>query len=1780
MLLCFAFFGVARADTVEIGDGGTTNNSYLPGYNYYNYSLTQQIYTADEIGMAGTINSIAFKNTGAEKTRTYNVYMLLTDKETFTGVTDWIAMSDDDLVFAGELTFAVGEWTTIQLETPFAYDGSSNLLVGVSDVTGNYSNSPHMACLVFDATSQAIRSYRDTGAYDITNPNVSGTVLNVKNQIQLDITPSGVAVCTKPTLAVSNITDVEATLTCGSGSGTYNVQYKAVSATDWNEVAMNTTETTFTLTGLTGLTAYEARAQSVCEDGTSDWKTTEFATTATAEPVGEAWSDDFEGNACGWELINGELTNAWVWGTAANNGGAYGLYISNDGGTTNAYTVNSAAMVYAAKLLSFTEGKFDFSYNWMANGENTWDFLRVALVPASVTLTAGTTLPPGLSTTTVPTGWIALDGGGKLNLNTTWQAVNVAVDVTAGNYYLVMAWRNDTSGGTQPPAAIDNVSITKVACDYEVTDLAVSGITTTGATLSWDGGEATQWQVAYGTVSNFENATEEIVDDAAYDMTGLQANTTYYVRARAYCGGNDFGAWTSMQFKTECAASTEYPFTENFDSYTGVTSGATNNLPDCWNYINGTTYSYYAGYPVIYNNGSYSNSGNNHLRLYSYAHYNDGNTTTYDPRDQYAILPPMENLNGKQLTLFAIGANTNSTFRVGMMTDPYDASTFVEIATTTPTTSYAEYTYLLTGTGNYLAIMMEAANPTATSRTVYIDDITIDFPPTCPKPTSLTYADVTAHEVTLSWTENGEADAWQICLNDDEENLIDVTENPCSLTGLAEETAFAVKVRANCGGNNGVSEWSNVVSFTTPQACPAPTRLTVSDITGHHATLNWNGSSDSYHVMYRTKATADGLYEDFSTSPNWERYTGLLESVLNGSIELTSSTSYWTYSNENSVFDRHARINIFGSSVKNWLVTPIVEVAENYILSFDLALTKYSGNLQPVVDSLQQDDKFVVLITTDDGSNWTILRQWDNAESEYVFNNIACAATGEHVSFDLSEYIGQNVRIAFYGESTNPSDMANTSGDNNLHIDNVIIGIPIPAGEWQVYASDTTTYTITGLDPETDYEVMVESSCPEEISHASSIISFTTDVACLAPTGLAATEITPNSIELTWTDNNEATTWQLQVNEEDPIEVTTIPYVVENLESITTYTLKVRANCGDEGYSEWSNTIDVTTLEACPVPTGVVVSDITHNSATVTWTGYNASYTLMIAEGDTGLLADFETGDLSQADFTTTDDFPWTVVEDANTGAHYAKSYAGGHSETSALELEVTLDVESILTFSAKISSESSWDKGYFSIDETYQINGISGNGDWINYSYALPVGTHTLGWYYIKDSSVSSNDDCFYVDDIAIISFASGEEYTTTAQTYTFNNLTPETPYQVKVKGVCGDTETEWSEPVAFTTTPAYETFYKEILGYGDSEKDHYYLIALPIDGGEEGVSVTTIDGMITDAFDLYYFDESQEDEWINYNPNMFNLVSGKGYLYASREATTLTFTGRPIEGTEYEVKMNVTEDAQWAGWNLVGNPFAETAYIRDGYEFYTLNEDGNKLIPSTSSAIQAMEGVFVVAEQEQQPLTFTTDAPGKTRKSLVLNLTKDNGLIDRAIVRFDQGRTLPKFQLRERDTKVYVPVNGEDYAVVNAEEMGEMPFNFKAEKNGSYSLSFNTEEVSFDYLHLIDHLTGADIDLLVNPNYRFEAKTTDYASRFKLVFATGDVSDDSDRFAFVSNGELILTGEGTLQVFDALGRQLLSKELSTANCQLSTAHFPTGVYLLQLIKGDDVKTQKMVIP
>ncbi|MBR5726663.1 MAG: fibronectin type III domain-containing protein, partial [Muribaculaceae bacterium] len=517
----------------------------------------------------------------------------------------------------------------------------------------------------------------------------------------------------------------------------------------------------------------------------------------------------FEGTTCGWELINGTCQDAWVWGTATSNGGTHALYISDNGGTSWNYSHNSVK-VLAAKLLSFTDGKFEFSYDWNCYGESNYDFLRVALVPASQTLTAGSDYGT-ITTTSLPTGWIALDGGGKLNQVQTWQNKIVAVNVTAGNYYLVLAWRSDTSTQNQPPAAVDNVSITRMACEYDVTGLAVDDITTNSATLVWNNSEVGQWQVAYADNASFENATEVTVSDTTYTMTGLQPATAYYAKVRAYCGGEDFGAWsTTISFLTECVAITSFPWTENFDSYTA----ASGFLPVCWNRINTGT-SYYT-WPCVSSSNSHSTS--NCLYFYSY-----GSSSSTNISDQYAILPIMENLAGKQINLFARGYNNQSTFTIGTMTNPTDVTTFTAIATQELTTTYQEFIYFVPAstTDNYLAIMMERPNATSgVTRGVYIDDITINLPPACPKPTVLTVGEVTAHTAQLSWT--SDADAWQVMVNNDTINAIDVTTNPYILEGLQDGMSYTVTVRANCDVD-GYSEWSNNATFTTPIACPAPT---------------------------------------------------------------------------------------------------------------------------------------------------------------------------------------------------------------------------------------------------------------------------------------------------------------------------------------------------------------------------------------------------------------------------------------------------------------------------------------------------------------------------------------------------------------------------------------------------------------------------------------------------------------------------------------------------------------------------------------------------------------------------------------------------------------------------------------------------------------------------------------------------------------------------------------------------------------------------------------------
>lgn len=184
-MLLFAFAGTMRAGVdieVEVGTASTTN-SYIPDYTYYDYSVTQQIYTAAEIGYNGTINAISFDLASGSATRSLNVYMKHVTRSTFSGTSDWESMSDDDMVYSGSVTWAAG-WTTITLATPFEYNGTDNLLVCVYDQTGDYVSSQSFR--VYSAGSGALRVYRDNTPYDVTSLS-GGAVVNYKNHIKLNM---------------------------------------------------------------------------------------------------------------------------------------------------------------------------------------------------------------------------------------------------------------------------------------------------------------------------------------------------------------------------------------------------------------------------------------------------------------------------------------------------------------------------------------------------------------------------------------------------------------------------------------------------------------------------------------------------------------------------------------------------------------------------------------------------------------------------------------------------------------------------------------------------------------------------------------------------------------------------------------------------------------------------------------------------------------------------------------------------------------------------------------------------------------------------------------------------------------------------------------------------------------------------------------------------------------------------------------------------------------------------------------------------------------------------------------------------------------------------------------------------------------------------------------------------------------------------------------------------------------------------------------------------------
>ena len=383
-------------------------------------------------------------------------------------------------------------------------------------------------------------------------------------------------------------------------------------------------------------------------------------------------------------------------------------------------------------------------------------------------------------------------------------------------------------------------------------------------------------------------------------------------------------------------------------------------------------------------------------------------------------------------------------------------------------------------------------------------------------------------------------------------------------------------------------------------------------------------------------------------------------------------------------------------------------------------------------------------------------------------------------------------------------------------------------------------------------------------------------------------------------------------------------------------------------------------------------------------------------------------------------------------------------------------------------------------------------------------------------------------------------------------------------------------------------------------NDNDGWYLIAPPIYVAPENVG-----NMLQETYDLYEFDgSSQGAEWRNYRnkeDNGFDMLwPGTGYLYANSSDVELVFSGTAINSDMFGKALSRNDETKFGNWNLVGNPFLTEATV-SVTDYYRI-DPGTRSLMLSSGLVNAMEGIFVEANENLTIVDFTKATRGSRANAaneppmVNIDLGDTEGrLFDRARLRLGEGHNVSKLDLLNDPNRLYFSIGGKDYAVAYTEAQGEMPLHFDAAHNGTYTLTVNAENAGFDYLHLTDNLTGADIDLLAlnreaiagedpqSPahSYTFTARTTDYASRFRIVFASKQADGPSaseQTFAYFNGSVWVIDAPAgaTVELVDMTGRTV---KAATNVEAIAIDALPKGVYLLRLIHGDDVKVQKVVV-
>lgn len=517
------------------------------------------------------------------------------------------------------------------------------------------------------------------------------------------------------------------------------------------------------------------------------------------------------------------------------------------------------------------------------------------------------------------------------------------------------------------------------------------------------------------------NPILRITDTTSFALTDLLPAETYDVYARTLCATGDTSAWFGpVSFTTICLM--EIPATYTFDDpnqyYVLENSLAMEN---CWQ-------SPEASVCVMSNNDDHEFGLNGTPALYLVSDAN----AAYP--DAIVVSPYIDAaLDSLQLRFWGrpgyktskfgrpyIGeasSNSKRSVIVGTMVEPNDVSTFVPMDTITMpamgvsdycdldsegTEYYREFTYLLKGVpGHYIAF--RSVN---TWRNVFcIDEVTIEPLRACERPSALTANVLSATSAVAAW--EGQAETYLVELTDEQGRVsaFSTAETSYRFTDLLPYSAYTVRVCAQCGNNGSV--YTASVSFVT-------------------------------HAI-------EPFREDFEVpAKSWKRGEALLSDVLNG--QAIEPTLYkWNVvdatATEANLSGKVAKVNLHGDEIRHWYISPTIYLSETTLdadsylsLSLDVALSTFTDHEEVDAD-LQQEDKFALLISEDNGATWKAdnMILWDNTpQGDHLLN--ALTPAGETFRLDVTRFVGKDIRLALYVESTDPSGKA---GDVDLFVDNI-----------------------------------------------------------------------------------------------------------------------------------------------------------------------------------------------------------------------------------------------------------------------------------------------------------------------------------------------------------------------------------------------------------------------------------------------------------------------------------------------------------------------------------------------------------------------------------------------------------------------------------------------------------------------------------------------------------------------------------------------------------------------